>query len=273
MRHFRYLPLVALLLCACIPPTFADQVVYFVNGKAIMVKSVEKGEKFTILEMDGGGRIGVPTDQISKIEDFAVSQPVLAPGPAPDTSPQVVSAVVPPLPVRPASPSTPISPTSMTPGPGIGGRPAPGAAQSITGVRPIEIGESGPPVVGQRSLSRPGMANRGLGAPAMVPTGSGRANLAAGRRPGAGGRGMGNVRGAGRLAELNPGAPAPGAPGAAQSGAVTPPGAPPVAPSPTVANAPEEPPPSPDDSDEQPYDPSAPEEDDSSGGNNPGGPS
>jgi len=272
MRHLRYLPLVALLLCAGIPLTFADQVVYFVNGKAIMVKSVEKGEKFTILEMDGGGRIGVPTDQISKIEDFAVSEPV--PVQAAVAPPQVVSAVVPPLPARPAGPSTPISPTSMTPGPGIGGRPAPGAAQSITGIRPIEIGESGPPVEGQRSLSRPGMANRGLGAPTMVPTGSGRANFAAGRRPGAGGRGMGNLRGAGRLAELNPGAPASGAPGAAQSGAVTPPpGAPPVAPSPTVANAPEEPPPSPDDSDEQPYDPSAPEENDSSGGNNPGGPS
>ena len=268
MRHSRHLPLVALLLCAGIPTTFADQVVYFVNGKAIMVKSVEKGEKFTILEMDGGGRIGVPTDQISKIEDFAISEP--APAQAPAASPQVVSAVVPPLPARPGGPSTPISPTSMTPGPGIGGRPVPGAAQSINGIRPIEIGESGPPAAGQRSLSRVGMANRGLGGPMMVPTGSGRANLAAGRRPG--GRGMGNVRGAGRLAELNPGAPPPAGKSAAQSGAVTPPGAPPVAPSPAIASEPEEPPPSPDDADEEPYDPSAPEEGDSSG-SNPGGPS
>src|SRR6266850_2195356 len=90
MRHSRHLPLVALLLCAGIPTTFADQVVYFVNGKAIMVKSVEKGEKFTILEMDGGGRIGVPTDQISKIEDFAVSDPVAAQAPA--APPQVAAA-------------------------------------------------------------------------------------------------------------------------------------------------------------------------------------
>jgi hypothetical protein len=270
MRHLKYLPLVSLLLCAGIPLTSADQVVYFVNGKAIMVKSVEKGEKFTILEMDGGGRIGVPTDQISKIEDFAVSQPAPAPGQDPAAPPQVVSATVPALPSRPSGPSTPISPNSMTPGPGIGGRPAPGAAQSITGIRPIDVGESGPPAVGQRSLSRPGMASRGLGAPLMVPTGSGRANLAAGRRPGMGGRGMGNMRGAGRLAELNTGAPPPAAPGA-PPGAVTPPGAPPVAPSPTVASQPEEPPPSPDDADEEPSDTSAPEEDDSSGGN-PGGP-
>ena len=78
MRYRRLLPFMAALLCAGVPCSFADQVVYFVNGKAIMVKSVEKGEKFTILEMEGGGRIGVPTEQISKIEDYAVSDPVAA---------------------------------------------------------------------------------------------------------------------------------------------------------------------------------------------------
>ena len=75
MRYRRLLPFVAALLCAGVPCSFADQVVYFVNGKAIMVKSVEKGDKFTILEMEGGGKVGVPTDQISKIEEFVVTAP------------------------------------------------------------------------------------------------------------------------------------------------------------------------------------------------------
>src|SRR6266581_342116 len=79
MRDRRLLPFLAALLFAAVPLTFADQVVYFVNGKAIMVKSIEKGEKFTVLEMEGGGRIGVPTDQISKIEDFAVTAPQAIP--------------------------------------------------------------------------------------------------------------------------------------------------------------------------------------------------
>src|SRR5262245_51319907 len=59
-------------------PAFADQVVYFVNGKAITVKNVEKGDKITILEIEGGGRIGVPTQQISRIEDLNLSPPAPA---------------------------------------------------------------------------------------------------------------------------------------------------------------------------------------------------
>jgi hypothetical protein len=43
-------------------PALADEIVYFVNGKAMMVKKVEKGPEFTILEIEGGGRIGVPND-------------------------------------------------------------------------------------------------------------------------------------------------------------------------------------------------------------------
>ena len=57
----------------------ADQIVYFVNGKAMTVKAVEKGERFTTLEMEGGGRIGVPTDQIVRIEEYQVSAGVAAP--------------------------------------------------------------------------------------------------------------------------------------------------------------------------------------------------
>src|SRR5207245_10377127 len=80
-------PLFALFVaCAAVSSASADQVVYFVNGKAIMVKSVEKGDKFTVLEMDGGGRMGVPTDQIARIEEYVVSapssaQPALPPAP------------------------------------------------------------------------------------------------------------------------------------------------------------------------------------------------
>src|SRR5437867_2123976 len=91
MRNRRIqLPLFAMFLgCAAASLAFADQVVYFVNGKAILVKSVEKGEKFTVLEMEGGGRMGVPTDQISKIEDYLVSAPPVAQAAPPQTAPGV----------------------------------------------------------------------------------------------------------------------------------------------------------------------------------------
>ena len=58
MSSRRLVPFAIVLLCAAVPLSFADQVVYFVNGKAIMVKSVEKGEKFTILEMRVAARSG-----------------------------------------------------------------------------------------------------------------------------------------------------------------------------------------------------------------------
>ena len=47
-RRFHAPLFVMLAACAAAPSAFADQVVYFVNGKAIMVKSVEKGDKFTV---------------------------------------------------------------------------------------------------------------------------------------------------------------------------------------------------------------------------------
>jgi hypothetical protein len=56
-------------------PALADEIVYFVNGKAMMVKKVEKGPEFTILEIEGGGRIGVPNDHITRIELYQVSAP------------------------------------------------------------------------------------------------------------------------------------------------------------------------------------------------------
>src|SRR3989338_2379434 len=79
----------------------ADQVVYFSNGKAIMVKSVEKGEKFTVLEMDGGGRIGVPTEQIARIEEYAISAPS-----APQAAPPPVPGLQRPVPQANAGPAT-----------------------------------------------------------------------------------------------------------------------------------------------------------------------
>src|SRR5262245_62656518 len=81
MRYVKHLPVAAALLCASLAPSFADQIVYFVNGKAITVKSVEKGDKFTVLEMEGGGRVGVPTDQIVRIEDYVVAEQAAAPIP------------------------------------------------------------------------------------------------------------------------------------------------------------------------------------------------
>ncbi|MGH9749258.1 MAG: hypothetical protein ACRD6R_04975, partial [Candidatus Polarisedimenticolia bacterium] len=79
----------------------ADQIVYFVNGKAMMVRSVEKGEKFTVLEVEGGGRIGVPTEQIARIEEYQVSPPqapaqtALVPVPAAVFAPAAMQAPAP----------------------------------------------------------------------------------------------------------------------------------------------------------------------------------
>ena len=68
--------IVALALCGAITLSLADQVVYFSNGKGMMVKKViDEGDGITILELEGGGRIGVPTAQIVKIEEYAVSKP------------------------------------------------------------------------------------------------------------------------------------------------------------------------------------------------------
>ena len=56
-------------------PALADEIVYFTNGKAMTVKKIEKGDRFTILEIEGGGRIGVPNDRIARIETLVISRP------------------------------------------------------------------------------------------------------------------------------------------------------------------------------------------------------
>ncbi len=88
-------PIVAaavLLLAGAFSLAIADQVVYFSNGKAMMVKKIEPGDSITILELEGGGRIGVPTAQIVKIEEYAVSKPNNARPPAAQQSRTAVRA-------------------------------------------------------------------------------------------------------------------------------------------------------------------------------------
>ena len=269
MRYRRLLPLVATLLLAGVPRSFADQVVYFVNGKAIMVKSVEKGEKFTVLEMEGGGRIGVPTEQISKIEDYVVSQPAAA-QPAP---PQVAAAPAPPVPAPAAGPTVPLPQPTATTGPGIGGRPLGGPGQNLAGLQPLEIGEDAAPAAAQRLPNRLGALNGGPGVQMLNP-GAVRPKAPGGpHRPG--GRGAFFAGGRrGRQLDMDRNAPPPRVSGAPPAAAAPPAAntAPPVAQAPPTVNEPEEPPPPPDDPNEEPSDPSAPEPGDSSG-NTPGGPS
>jgi len=282
MRYVKHLPLAAALLCASLAPSFADQIVYFVNGKAITVKSVEKGEKFTVLEMEGGGRVGVPTDQIARIEDYVVTEPVAAPVAAPvaQAAPPSQAAAAPSAAVQAVTPGTPLPLPTTQPGPGMGGRPVGGPGQNVAGLKPIEIGEpAAPPEAPQHQAPRMGAANRGA---ANGPTMSGpqARPYAGGRRPG---RPAFAGRGAGRLAAMNP-ANAPPAAGsqAATGGAPGPGGAsasppPPAAPPPSESapaagsETEEPPPPPPDDSNEEPNDP-ATQPDDSSGDTS-GGPS
>ena len=198
-------------------PVRADQVVYFTNGKAIMVKSIEKGEKFTVLEMDGGGRIGVPTDQIARIEEYAVSAPA-APQAAPPPVAAPVAAQTPAeQPARTAGggpigiPSNLPPAPPMTPGPGVGGRPLTAPGRGIADLRPLDIsGGAAPAPVLQRPVPQ---ANAGpaMGGPGKAYQGSGaaRPNFAAGRRsavrPGMAGRG-------GRSPEINRYMPPPSPP-------------------------------------------------------------
>jgi hypothetical protein len=100
-------------------PASADQVVYFVNGKAITVKNVEKGDRLTILEIEGGGRIGVPTAQIDRIEELQLSAPAQGvPAPAVQMVPSQGA------PVAPAASATQ-PPTTVPPVQQAGAAPPP----------------------------------------------------------------------------------------------------------------------------------------------------
>ena len=194
--------LAAPLALALGAPVHADQVVYFSNGKAIMVKSVEKGEKFTVLEMDGGGRIGVPTDQIARIEEYALSAPS-APQAAPPPAPAPVAAQVPaPQPAVSASggligiPANLPPAAPMTPGPGVGGRPTTAPGKGISSLRPLDISGGAAPVPGWQRPVPQANAGPAVGGPGGGYRGRGaaRPNFDAGRRfagrPGMAGRGV-----------------------------------------------------------------------------------
>ena len=113
----------------------ADQVVYFTNGKAITVKKVEKGDRLTILEIEGGGRIGIPTVQIEKIEELALTAmaapPVAIPAilPAPQPEPQAAN---------PAPPPAAAQARPQAAGPGTGGHVAPNSP--VNGAQPLAFG-------------------------------------------------------------------------------------------------------------------------------------
>jgi len=152
------LAFLAVTACLAIPVS-ADQIVYFSNGKAMTVKSVEKGDKFTILEVDGGGRVGVPTDQIIRIEDLETINPYVAQPPAPQTAappPVAPVMVAPPDGTRPGLPALAAgAPT----GPGIGGVPN----QALGSVRPLDIAGSSDASAGRL---QPGPAYGANGGPA-----------------------------------------------------------------------------------------------------------
>jgi hypothetical protein len=137
----------------------ADQVVYFLNGKAITVKKVEKGDKLTILEIEGGGRIGIPTVQIDRIEELTLS-------PGAPVAPQTqVTAIIPPQPTAPAQPAIPPQaavPGAMPAGPGTGGHTmaqnsAMRMAQPLSvGADPADDGPPHPPAAAPQSQAQAG---------------------------------------------------------------------------------------------------------------------
>jgi len=122
-------------------PAAADQVVYFVNGKAMTVKKVEKGDRITILEVDGGGRIGIPSEQIDRIEDLVLSNP--APAVAAPPSPLLPAGGIGPQ----AQPASTVTTTAAT---GVAAPPPTAAAGAAVG-----------PMIGGK-LTQPGGGLAGL---------------------------------------------------------------------------------------------------------------
>lgn len=110
--HTLLVAVVVLVLAGAFSLALADQVVYFSNGKAMMVKKIEQGDVITILEIEGGGRIGVPTAQIVKIEEYAVSRPDNVRPPAAQQS----RAVAHPPPASPGGTRPPVSASAAAPG-------------------------------------------------------------------------------------------------------------------------------------------------------------
>jgi hypothetical protein len=160
----RFAPPLFLAYLLVSPLAFADQVVYFVNGKAMMVKSVEKGDRITTLEMEGGGRIGVPTEQIARIEEYQVSGPSAVAAP-----PVEAVAPNPTLPVRQPPIAAAAPPLTQVPaGPGIGGAQLPG--QDFARIRPLNLGGAeGRPRANVPQRPGVGNAGPGMGGPGRAP--------------------------------------------------------------------------------------------------------
>ena len=139
----------------------ADQIVYFTNGKAITVKKVEKGDRLTILEIEGGGRIGIPTVQIDRIEEHVLS----AAAPA-VTIPAILPAPQ-PAPTTNTPPPAPAAPSAAMPaGPGTGGHVAPNTPAN--GAQPLALGTDSP-----EETVKPQAAARPAGqAPTGAPAGA-----------------------------------------------------------------------------------------------------
>ena len=181
-RHAGVACCVVLAAAASGLPAMADQVVYFVNGKAMTVKSVEKGPKVTVLEVEGGGRIGVPTLQIERIEDLTVSPPpatmpataIIQPPPAPQAPGAQPPAAQPTGPSQAAVGTTApqAAPPQQPPavGPSSGGKvqgngnlPGP-SALSVGPDEPEDARPGGLKTPGQAGVYAPGGQDRSEGA-------------------------------------------------------------------------------------------------------------
>jgi len=174
--------------------------------------------------------MGVPTDQISRIEDYVLSAPAVpeyVPPPAPVQAP-VQSVIQPPAQAPAIAPGVAPGPGAaqstnptagraafgipanmppaapMVPGPGVGGRPLDAQGRGIAGLRPLDVsGGTAVQAPGpQRQAAQPN-AGPAMGGPAGSFRGSaaGRPNFnPAGRK--FNGRGAG-MMGRGRQPELN----------------------------------------------------------------------
>ncbi|HYV84764.1 MAG TPA: hypothetical protein VFB49_02535 [Patescibacteria group bacterium] len=139
-------------------PARADQIVYFVNGKAMTVKSVERGDRVTILEIEGGGRIGVPSVQIDRVEELQLSAPAAA-----------TAAVV----VPPPAPAAPVQPVAnLQANAAAGGNPAgpvATAAVATPQTAPVPDGKSSPPAQASGKVNPVGLGELDAVPPQALP--------------------------------------------------------------------------------------------------------
>jgi hypothetical protein len=225
LRHrstIRTSSLILAAACLLAVPGFAraDQVVYFTNGKAITVKTVEKGPKLTVLEIEGGGRIGIPTVQIDRIEDLNLSPPApVAPPPTP------VTAIIPQQPTAAPVQTVPQPQATIPAGPGTGGHIALNSAQKMAPPLAVggELGDGDPHHAvpqAQATQSTPpgGMSRQASRGPGMM---GGPGAMQRGRR----GYNPYN-HGLPSGAQMNQGAPPQGAPNATPPGQPVTPGQP-----------------------------------------------